>query len=210
MEKQELDILSRTLELFLKYGIRSINMDDVARELGVSKKTLYKFVSNKAQLVDKCVKFAFQSIIDALDEVRSHSTNAIDEMFDMDTAVTATLQQKHHAVEFQLAKYYPNSFKWIKDNQRETVMRHTLENLQKGIDQGLYRSDLKVNLIAQVYYGRFAYMQDGDEASSQLCHSFEYIRESLIYHIRGIATEKGNEYLSQKLTAELATQTQEP
>jgi AcrR family transcriptional regulator len=62
MDEVHKKILDDTMELFFKYGIRSITMDDVARELGMSKKTIYKYVGNKAELVDQCIKVKFEEI----------------------------------------------------------------------------------------------------------------------------------------------------
>lgn len=205
MENQEREIIAGSVDLFLKYGIRSITMDDVARELTISKKTLYKYVSNKADLVDRSVKFAFRGIHQAIDDVRANSTNAIDEIFDIDEAVNETVRQKHPAIEFQLAKYYPKTWKWLESNQHRIVFEHTKENLLKGMEQGLYRADLNAEYIAHVYFGRFMGMRMDNVFPESICENPEFLHQSLIYHVRGIASASGLEYLEEKLQREIET-----
>lgn len=199
MEEQEISILRGAVHLFMRLGIRSVTMDDVSRELGISKKTLYKYVSNKAELVDKTVKFAFEDINKMIDQVRHKSNNAIDEIFDIDLAVQETVRQKHPAIEFQLAKYYPETKQWLDQRHHEAIFEQTNGNIQKGIAEGLYRTDFNVEFITQIYFGRFKGLQLDSVFAEKLCSNPEFIHQSLVYHIRGIASEKGLKYLENKL-----------
>lgn len=202
-------IISGTVELFLKYGIRSITMDDIARELAVSKKTLYKYVSNKAELVDKCVRQTFSEIHEIIEDVITSSANAIDELFGIEAAVSGAMKSKHPALEFQLAKYYPVTWKWLEKQEQGIVMKHTRSNLEKGIQQGMYREELNVEYLSYLYYGCFSAMHDEQIVPRRLCENPEFMHEHLIYHLRGIVSRKGRDYLEEKLKNETTTQTTE-
>lgn len=206
MDDQERTILSGAAELFLKYGIRSITMDDVARELAVSKKTLYKYVSNKAELVDRCVRISLEQVHDVIENVMDKSTNAIDEVFAIDEAVDNMMKVKYPAIEFQLSKYYPQTWKWLMGKQREVIMSHTRKNLEKGVDQGLYRPEINIEFINYIYYGRFVSLNDESAVPAGICSNPEFMHEYLNYHLRGIVSKKGLEYLENKLKEE-STQT---
>lgn len=199
MEEQERKILEGTTELFLKYGIRSITMDDVARELAVSKKTLYKYVSNKAELVDRCVKHTFEEISGAIEVVRGNSANAIDEIFAIDSTMSEALKAQHPAIEFQLKKYYPATWKWLSDRQATMIIEHTKENLKKGIEQGMYRGDFNIEHITYLYFAQFLAMHDQEVVPMSVCEDTEFMRAHFVYHLRGIASKKGITYLEQKL-----------
>lgn len=196
---QERLILTGGTELFLKYGIRSITMDDVARELGISKKTLYKYVSNKADLVDRCVKFTFDEINEAIEAVRGFSENAIDDLFAIDSTLSDAMKAQHPAIEFQLKKYYPQTWKWLADRQSKLINEHTRQNLKRGIEEGLYRKDINVEYISYLYYAQFLAMHDSEVVPESICRDPKFMREHFIYHLRGVVSKRGLEHLESKL-----------
>ncbi|NVK29028.1 MAG: TetR/AcrR family transcriptional regulator [Flavobacteriia bacterium] len=199
MDEQERSIINGSTELFLKYGIRSITMDDVARELGISKKTLYKYVSNKADLVDRCVKLTFTEVADAMTEVIGKANNAIDELFAIDSTLSEAMKAQHPAIEFQLKKYYPATWKWLSSRQEDMIKNQTLENLKKGIEQGVYRSDVNVDFVSYLYFAQFLAMHDPDIVPLSICENPKFIKAHFEYHLRGVASKKGLEYLEKKL-----------
>jgi AcrR family transcriptional regulator len=199
MEDQEIKIFSTSVELFITYGVKSVTMDDVARELSISKKTLYKFVNNKNELVQKCVEFIFTQIHTSLEDVQSKSTNAIDELFGFDEQLTLVMRAQKPAIIMQLKKHHPETFSWLMNNRRTMVMKLTTKNLQKGIAQGFYRHDMNADFIAMIYYAQTMMFAQDDLMPDEICTNPAFVRENLIYHLRGIASAKGLEYLQQKL-----------
>lgn len=199
MDEVHNKILEDTMELFFKYGIRSITMDDVARELGISKKTIYKYVNNKAELVDQCVKQKFDQITGALKSVGVEVENAIDELLAIDSYFDEMMQQNHPAIMFQLSKYYGDTFKWLDNSRDEFIIEIMSRNLKKGLRQGLYRDSINTKHIAYIYMAHTSMMSGGTGVPDEVCHSADFHRSHLEYHIRGIASEEGLNYLSQKL-----------
>jgi AcrR family transcriptional regulator len=199
MDEMHNKIIEDTFELFFKYGIRSITMDDVARELGISKKTIYKYVSNKAELVDQCIKLKFVQITKALKGVAQQVDNAIDELFAIDHFFDEMMQQNHPAIMFQLSKYYGETYKWL-DQSRDTFILEIMgNNLKKGLDQGLYRESINQQHIAYIYMAHTGMMSGETNVPDEVCNSIDFHRSHLEYHIRGIASEAGLRYLNKKL-----------
>lgn len=174
-------------------------MDDIAKDLGISKKTLYKYVSNKGDLVDKGIKAKFEQVTFTLKGFSNSVDNAIDELFAIDRYFDEMMRETHPAVMFQLSKYYPETFRWLDHAKDEFVLDITRANLNIGIKQGLYRPDLNVEYISYIYMAHTNLMEGGTNVPQEICESPEFHKHHLIYHIRGIGSEKGLHYLNNKL-----------
>lgn len=198
MEESHKKIVEESVQLFLKFGIRSVTMDDVARELGISKKTLYKFVGNKTELVEQGVKMTFGRIMEDMKEIASNTENAIDELFKMDEYFDNMLRTQHPAMMFQLKKYHAETFHWLEGSKVKFILNTTLNNLKRGTAQGYYRKEINQEHIAYIYLAH-AVVMESELIPETICESSEFHHEHVIYHIRGIGTAKGLDYLQQKL-----------
>lgn len=199
MEKQELEIIEGAFALFNKYGIRSVTMDDVAREMGISKKTIYKHFENKAELVHKCVQTIFDTISGLINRIHAETQNAIDKLFEIDNVVGTMMANHNPGLQFQLAKYYPESHKYIHKGREKMIRRMISENIENGRNQGLYRTDFEENIVTFLYCTKVDMLPEEDTDLLQSFDMRQMMHESLVYHIRGIATSKGLEYLETKL-----------
>lgn len=198
MEETYQKILDDSVQLFLKLGIRSVTMDDVARELGISKKTLYKHVNNKTELVDQGVKKTFSKIMDDVHDIASTTDNAIDELFKIDEYFDNMMRSQHPAMMYQLKKYHTETFSWLEESKVKFILGTTKNNLKRGTEQGLYRPDINHEYIAYIYLSH-ALVLESEVIPEAVCESSGYHRAHVVYHIRGIGTQKGLEYLEQKL-----------
>lgn len=199
MEKQEKEIFDGAMHMFMKYGIRSVTMDDVARELSISKKTVYKYVDNKAALVSKTVDHIFSIIHSKIEEVYSMSGNAIDQLLAVDNAVCEHLKDHDPGMQFQLQKYYPEVYKVMYERRRETLLQKMRHNITKGKEEGLYRPEVHTEIISYLYYSRMMVLESEDNFPMSKFTREEVMLELLKYHIRGIATPKGIEHLEKTL-----------
>lgn len=198
MEETHKKIVRESVELFLKFGIRSVTMDDVSRELGISKKTLYKYVSNKNELVDQGVKLTFDRILEDMGSIAANTENAIDQLFKIENYFDKVLRSQHPAMLYQLKKYYTDTFKWMEESKVEFILNTTRDNLKRGAAQGYYRNDINHEHIAYIYLAH-AVVMESDLIPESICDSSAFHKDHVIYHIRGIGTPKGLEYLQQKL-----------
>lgn len=199
MEELEKRIVEGALHQFLVMGIRAVTMDDVARELGISKKTLYRFFSNKADLVHRSVQFTFWRIKSSLEDISSKSTNAIDELFEFDVQMTEVVKSQKPIIINQLRRYYPETHNWLHNQRKELMLALTERNLEKGVLQGMYREDLNIRYIALMYYAQTLLYAQEDTVPDEACMHPDFVRENLIYHLRGIVSEQGLDYVKTKL-----------
>ena len=194
MNKKAEKIIQQVSHLYLKYGIKSVAMDDVARELGVSKKTLYEHFTDKEDLVKKFIKFNIERIEQNFVTATAKELNAIDTLIEISRMITNFLGEFNPSISYDLQKYYPGTWKMIIDYKKECVFVNVKENLVKGVKEGLYREDLIPDIIAKIYVSRIeASMDFNFKESTKITPSVLYV-ELLKYHVRGIASTKGINY----------------
>jgi TetR/AcrR family transcriptional regulator, cholesterol catabolism regulator len=193
------DIITKVTQLYMKYGIRSVTMDDVARELGISKKTLYLHFKDKDELVKKVVGVHMTSLQSEFENSHKSSNNAIENLLYMSRVLTQMLKQANPSVTYDLQKYYPEIWKNTVMSRHEHIFNQIKANMIQGIKEDLYRTDLDVDIIAHLYLFRVE-MSQLFEVMEEKKFSFENVFKAIfIYHIRGIANKKGIEFLEKKL-----------
>jgi AcrR family transcriptional regulator len=185
------NILSKVRELYMKYGIKSITMDDVAAELGISKKTLYQFVSDKDDLVGKFIDYEIDIRQEEICRCFRTECNAIEELFEISVFMNRMMKDQNPATEHDLKKYYPHHFQKIVVNRRERMYNYILLNLKKGKSEGLYREEMNEEIIAKLYLSRSENVHFSQLFTIEEYTSFKLFIELLTYHVRGIATAKG-------------------
>jgi len=199
MENVEKEIMECALGMFNKYGIRSVTMDDVARELGMSKKTIYKYFENKASLVHRSIRARFEEIQQTLLEVHERNSNAIDELIEVDEVVGGIMRNQNPSLRFQLQKYYPETFREVFEGRHELLSSMVSENIERGKSDGLYRKEACTEVISFLYCAKMTTIPE-EEMELFETKSMPYVmHQALEYHIRGLATEKGLKYLEKKL-----------
>jgi len=199
MNEELKNILVKVGCLYKKYGIKSITMDDVSRELGISKKTLYQYVQDKNELVAQVIDLGMEKQIVVFNELFCKGLNAIDELFEVNKMVAQMIKQHNASEDYDLKKYYPDQYQKIHKIRREEMYSHILANLKKGKEEGLYRVEMKEDIIAKVQLMRIENTFDNQIFTDEELLSPQAFLETFIYHIRGIASEKGIKILEQKL-----------
>ncbi|AOW21440.1 TetR/AcrR family transcriptional regulator [Urechidicola croceus] len=193
-------ILEKSAEMFLNYGFKSVTMDDIAEQLGISKKTIYAHFENKTKLVQEATLAVFESISYGIDCICKLEKNPIEELFAIKTFVLEHLKNEKSSPQYQLQKYYPKLFSSLKKKQLEVMRECVVENLNKGIIQEYYRNELDVNFISRVYFNGMIGIKDVETFPSSE-YEPKYLMESYLeYHIRAIATEKGLQTLQNLLS----------
>lgn len=199
MNEELKNILLKSRELYLKYGIKSITMDDVARELSISKKTLYQFVTDKDDLVGKFVDYEIAIRQEEICKCFRIGLNAVEELFEISLFMNKMMHDQNPVTEYDLKKYYPQHFQKTVTARREGVYNYILINLKKGIKEGLYRKEMNKEVIAKLYLWRIENTQLSELFNEEEFTSIRLFVELLSYHIRGIATEKGIIELEKKI-----------
>src|ERR1035437_4149972 len=150
MNEELKNILVKVGCLYKKYGIKSITMDDVSRELGISKKTLYQYVQDKNELVAQVIDLGVENQIAIFNELFCKGLNAVDELFEVNKMVAQMVKQHNASEDYDLKKYYPDQYQKMHKIRREEIFGHILANLKKGKEEGLYRVEMKEEIIAKV------------------------------------------------------------
>ena len=198
MEKQ-IDrsiLLGTTLNLYSRYGIRSVTMDDISRELGMSKKTIYQLVQHKQDLVRRVMEYEDSESDQIMNQFPKSGINAIDQLIEVNSLMHATRTKHNPTFYYDLRKYHPEIFKvWI-GKKRNRMYSLLIQNMIQGKEEGLYRKDLNHHIIARLYLARMEMFNSTDVLEENELKSLDFFREILIYHIHGICNSRGLEYFS--------------
>jgi TetR/AcrR family transcriptional regulator, cholesterol catabolism regulator len=198
--KNELEnILDKVLGLYRKYGIKSITMDDVSRELGISKKTLYQYVKDKEDLVQKSIDYEIKIHNEYLTILKKKKLNALDELFELYGFLDNLLKDNNSSMEYDLKKYYATLYGNFMTGMRKIMSDYLSENLTKGIKEGYFREDMKVRIITKLVIMRVENMHNTGLFTQEEFHSKETFYELLKYHLHAICNAKGLKYIEKKL-----------
>jgi len=196
VEKEE-EILQKAKMLFMTYGLRSITMDDLARELCVSKKTLYQFFKDKADLIEKIVKSEIDMMLKKMQKIYDQSENTIDRMIKINLHMIEMRKSTPKNVQYDLEKYYPEIAEKSKKETDKKMFEAIKENHERGKKEGLIREDLNTDIIASLQINRSKYINKMIEELNNYDDE-KILNDIFEYHIRGIATEKGINYYQNK------------
>ena len=185
--------------MFLDLGFKSVTMDDLAKELAISKKTIYSFFDNKTALVECCTLQLCNTISANIKELATKNLHPIDELFEVRQIVRRFLKNEQSSPQYQLQKYFPSLFKKLKDEQLMMMREFLMRNLSKGIKIGVYREDLNPEMVFRLYFYTYFSLRDPQLYPEKIFNTQELIFEHINYHIRGIATPKGTDYLNNYL-----------
>ena len=148
MEPKE-SILKGALEMFLRYGIKSITMDDISRALGVSKKTIYLYFEDKDALVSSAVKSFTDLQKDIFVKIRDESKNALEELIKCSDYMRSNVCNINPALLYDVKKYHPKAWGIYLDYRRDSVEKTIEETLTRGINEGFFRANLNTKILAR-------------------------------------------------------------
>ena len=177
-------------------------MDEVATNLGISKKTLYVHFDNKQDLVHHCFQKHNDLVSEMINNLAVQFENAIDELFAIDESCSLVMKQTNPYLLGELKRYYPNTWALIEQLKQKVLFNILKNNLNNGVEQGIYRKDIDVDIIAKLMISRIDALVN-DEIFPLTQYDFrKLLTEIRIYHLRGISTLKGINYLEQKINEE--------
>ena len=192
-------ILHNATEMFLNIGFKSVTMDDIAANSGISKKTIYAHFANKIQLVEAATLHIFDVISKGIDIIHEQQQNPIIELFEIKRFVMKHLKDEKSSPQYQLQKYYPKIFKNLKHKQFELMQELFKENLTKGIEQKLYRNDIDIDFTARIYFNGMLGIKNKDLFPLVNYSMNTLTSYHLEYHLRGICSQKWIKELEKQL-----------
>jgi AcrR family transcriptional regulator len=183
-------------ELFSRYGLKSVTMDDIARHLGMSKKTIYQFYEDKDAVVMAWTNRELESHMKACDSVESDAKNAVEEIMHMMQYFGKVFSRLNPSLFHDMQKYYPKVWNIYKDFKNKSANDQIIRNLEKGKSEGLYRPDINNKIIARLR------MEEVEMAFNP--HYFPHGQFSMVdvqmqlldHFMHGICTIKGHKLIN--------------
>ena len=154
--------MESAIDLFSEFGIRNINMDEISRKVGISKKTLYLYVKNKEDLIEKIFYYDQMKWDTKFSKLDIEKMNAIEILLQVSLLVFEEMGQLNPKIKYELMKYYESIFNGFMVKKQNHIFNLISKNMHKGISEGLYRNDLSIELVASLYVRNLVDMHNKD------------------------------------------------
>ncbi len=181
-------IIAKATDMFLKLGFKSVTMDDIASEMCISKKTIYKYFCNKELLITEGSNSVHEQIYNGINSIIDKKFNAIEENFEIRKMFREMFQSTDTSPIYQLKKHYPSIYETVISREIEQCISVFKQNTIKGIEQGFYRKETQIDSIVKFYYTLIFNINETTQKENDV---FKLEMQALEYHTRAIATPKG-------------------
>lgn len=189
-------ILQKATDMFLSYGFKSVTMDDIANQMGISKKTIYAHYENKTQLVEDSSMHVFDLISTGIDHICDLQKNPIEELYEIKKFIMINLKNEKSSPQYQLQKYYPRVHDALRNKHFDVMQDCVIQNIEKGIDMGIYRENLNIEFVSRIYFSGVHSIKDQQLFPLEQFPISTLMDDYLEYHLRGIVTPKGRKILN--------------
>jgi AcrR family transcriptional regulator len=184
-------ILKKAIDLFINFGFKSVTMDDIASEMHISKKTIYSHFNNKTKLVEAATFCVFETISNEINCICEMQKNPIEELYEIKKSVMLHLKNEKTSPHYQLCKYYPEINESLKKKQFELMQACVVNNFERGIEMGLYRTNLNEEFVSRIYFLGITGIKDENLFPTNVFTKTKIMDNFLEYHLRGIITKEG-------------------
>lgn len=185
------NIILEAINLFMMNGLRSVTMDDIARHLGISKKTIYLHFKDKEEIIIQSTTVVFDLEKKMMEDIENDSENAVEELYKLTLCLRERIKNTNTTALYDMKKYYLNAWIKYKNFKREVIYNSVIKNLKRGIEEGLFRSDINPEILAQLRIEEIELSFNKDffpEDQFSLVEIHEQLFEHFTY---GILSEKG-------------------
>ncbi len=204
-QEKKTKLLRDVVSIFMTYGIKSVTMDDVAKQLHISKKTLYQYVSDKNDLVLQCVQLECRHEECEIGKILAQNLNAIDENIAISRFVLGQIRDVHPSIFYDFEKYHPEALAMLNESRQGFTVNVIYNNITKGINEGYFRNDIHVEIATRLWLSRInAIFQPVLFPMKEFTLS-EVYQQMFVQQIRGLATEKGLKYFENRIEPNLKT-----
>lgn len=200
MDEKRLEIIERAGAVYMRLGIKSVTMDDLARELGISKKTIYKYFDDKSDLVLSIVEMKKDMDQALCMNAVNHAGNAIDDLIQISKLIAEHFGNINPSVFIDLKKYHPDAWQKMEEHRKGFVLKMIVGNIKKGMEENIYRESLNPEIIGRLYVSSIDTIFD-PEIFPWPQFTFQAVyTEQIRFHIHGLVNENGLKYLQQKIS----------
>lgn len=195
MDKKRSEIIDKSAMIFLRHGVRSVTMDDLARELGVSKKTFYNYFKDKDELVTLIVTTLIERNQVACEVGRLKSETAIDAMMSISEFSTRLFTEIHSSVFYDLQKYHPEAWNIIKEYRLTFISDQITQNIIRGQEEGIYLAELDPKIMAGIHLSIVSMLTDSNIFEVGSNEYGKLLNEIVCFQLRGLVNDKGRELM---------------
>lgn len=193
MSKEE--FLEKSAQLFLEYGSKTLTMDEIAREFGMSKKTLYQKYRNKEALLEEVLDYKLRHIMCKMHYLDSTIENAVERMFCKDEEMESMLNSNKSTMVKQLIKYYPAIFTSHISKLSGQFSEILIKIIIKGRQQGYYRNDFDAEYYSKFFFQLLMSYDSSPYLGTENMDRKTFHDEVVMFYMNAITTEKGKELL---------------
>src|SRR5277367_2401166 len=198
MEMKE-RILEKATDLFMRYGIRSITMDEIAAQLGISKKTIYQFFTDKDAMVEAVINQEINRNEECCRSFSLTAENAVHEIFLALDSFQEMLKAMNPQLVYDLEKHHPVAFKRLKQYKYQFLYTMIKENLERGSREDIYRTELNIDLTTR-HRIETAFMPFNQETFPQNKYPMnQTCQELTILFLHSVCNPKGKKLIEKYL-----------
>ncbi|MFD2523758.1 TetR/AcrR family transcriptional regulator [Emticicia soli] len=187
-------ILQTAEALFRKFGIRSVTMDEIASELGISKKTIYQNFEDKDSIVHEIARLNMMCDIEESERIHKESANPIEQVFREATLLRKQASTINPAVFYDLKKYHPKTWQLFQEYNKVNFLEIVKNNLREGIEQGFYRAEIDIEILARLRLEEVECAFNRDVFPPEKFNQTEVHTTFIDHYLRGIMTQKGLDF----------------
>jgi AcrR family transcriptional regulator len=188
-------ILSKAKELFFSYGLKSVSMDDLAKQAGISKKTIYHFYADKAELINTIVDDLIQCNSHLLVECKVNAKDAVDEVLQQSSKSFDTWMAVNQTFFFELEKSFPQAWQKLQQHKLNVFGPGIVKNLKRGMKENLYRDDLNISVTTDIRLHQLTSALQPEAFGKHRMSGSQLVEELTRFYLHGITTEKGKKLL---------------
>lgn len=178
-------------ELFMRYGIRSMTMDEIARHLGISKKTIYQYFSDKDEIVLSVTQRHLETNQKQFDLIAEESKNSVEELVKLSFCLKENLKGMNPSVMFDLQKYHQKAWSAWMEYKRKVIKESVMRNIRKGMEDGYFRPEINPEILAVLRLEEIQMAFD-DQLFPRDRFSITQVQLHILEHfINGLLTDKG-------------------
>jgi AcrR family transcriptional regulator len=186
-------IIAQTHDLFTRYGIRSVSIDDIAYHLAISKKTIYQYYDDKDALVECVLDIELKKSNDDCDNNKLKKQNSIHELFLTIDSMKEMFKQLNPTFIHDIQKYHPKCFRKLNQHKNDFFYTIIKDNLELGVKEGLYRSEINIDILTKFHLETFLITTNSEIFPASKYDVAKVSQEILENFLYGIATTKGIE-----------------
>ena len=207
MESKE-KIVAKSDELFRLYGVKSVTMDEIARELGISKKTIYQYFNDKDELVCEATKHILECDRQEFEEIQEQADNSIEELFLISKCLRRNFENLNPSILFDLKRYHPKAWDIFLKFKEQFFKENVKKSLRRGIEEGYFRPEINVEILTILRLEQVQ-MSFDPRVFPRNQFDFKEVQMQFFDHfVNGILTDQGRVYYNELFQLENVNVTQ--